>query len=95
MSLTRDDVKKVASLAKLRMDDAQLDKIAPEINKILGFVEQLGEVDTDDVEPLANVARKTLDLRADIVNDGNCRDKVLANAPDSVEGYFTVSKVVE
>lgn len=95
MSLTRDDVKKVASLAKLRMDDAQLDKIAPEINKILGFVEQLGEVDTDNVEPLANVARKTLDLRADIVNDGNCRDKVLANAPDSVEGYFTVSKVVE
>jgi aspartyl-tRNA(Asn)/glutamyl-tRNA(Gln) amidotransferase subunit C len=95
MSLTRDDVKKVASLSKLRMDDAQMEKLAPEINKIVGFIEQLGEVDTDNVEPLSNVARKTLQLRADVVNDGNCQDKVLANAPDSVEGYFAVSKVVE
>jgi aspartyl-tRNA(Asn)/glutamyl-tRNA(Gln) amidotransferase subunit C len=63
--------------------------------KIVGFIEQLGEVDTDNVEPLSNVARKTLQLRADVVNDGNCQDKVLANAPDSVEGYFAVSKVVE
>ena len=95
MSLTRDDVKKVASLSKLRMNDDQLDKLAPEINKILGFIEQLGEVDTDNVEPLANVARKTLELRPDVVNDGNCQRQVLANAPDSVEGYFAVSKVVE
>lgn len=95
MSLTREEVKKVASLSKLRMTDEQLDKLAPELNNILGFVEQLGEVDTDNVEPLANVARKTLDLRPDVVNDGNCQDKVLANAPDSIEGYFAVNKVVE
>lgn len=95
MSLTRADVKKVASLSRLRMDDNQLETLAPEINKIVGFIEQLAEVDTDNVEPLSNVARKTLQLRPDVVNDGNCQDKVLANAPDSVEGYFAVSKVVE
>jgi aspartyl-tRNA(Asn)/glutamyl-tRNA(Gln) amidotransferase subunit C len=77
------------------MTDEQLDKLSPELNNILGFIEQLSEVDTDNVKPLANVARKTLDLRSDVVSDGDCQDKVLANAPDSVEGYFAVNKVVE
>jgi aspartyl-tRNA(Asn)/glutamyl-tRNA(Gln) amidotransferase subunit C len=95
MSLTREEVKKVASLSRLRMTDEQLDKLSPELNNILGFIEQLSEVDTDNVKPLANVARKTLDLRSDVVSDGDCQDKVLANAPDSVEGYFAVNKVVE
>jgi aspartyl-tRNA(Asn)/glutamyl-tRNA(Gln) amidotransferase subunit C len=95
MSLTREDVKKVAGLSRLRMNDDQLDKIAPELNKILGFIEQLGEVDTDNVEPLSNVARSTLPLRDDVVNDGECADKVLANAPEAEEGYYAVPKVVE
>jgi aspartyl-tRNA(Asn)/glutamyl-tRNA(Gln) amidotransferase subunit C len=95
MSLTREEVKKVASLSRLRMTDEQLDKLSPELNNILGFIEQLSEVDTDNVKPLANVARKTLDLRSDVVSDGDCQDKFLANAPDSVEGYFAVNKVVE
>lgn len=95
MSLSREEVKKVASLSRLRMTDEQLDKIAPEINKILGFIEQLGEVDTDNVEPLANVSRSTLPLREDIVNDGECLDKVLANAPEAAEGFYAVPKVVE
>lgn len=95
MSLTRDDVKKVARLSRLRMDDQKLDELAPKLNDILGFIEQLSEVDTDNVEPLSNVARSTLPLRADVVNDGECRDKVLANAPESEEGFFAVPKVVE
>lgn len=95
MSLTREEVKKVATLARLRMTDEQLDKMAPELNNILGFIEQLAEVNTDNVEPLANVARSTLPLRADVVNDGNCPEKVLANAPEAIEGYFAVPKVVE
>lgn len=95
MALSRDEVKKVASLSRLRMSDEQLDKMAPELNNILGFIEQLSEVDTDNVEPLANVARSTLPLREDIVNDGECIDKILANAPEAVEGYFSVPKVVE
>ncbi len=95
MSLDRKDVKKVASLARIRMDDEMLDKMAPQLSKIIGFVEQLGEVDTDNVEPLANVVDITLPLREDIVNDGNCVEKVLANAPESAQGYFVVPKVVE
>jgi aspartyl-tRNA(Asn)/glutamyl-tRNA(Gln) amidotransferase subunit C len=95
MSLTRGNVKKVAGLSKLRMNDVQLDKIAPELNKILGFIEQLDEVNTDNVEPLSNVARSTLPLREDVVNDGECVEKVLASAPEAVEDYYAVPKVVE
>ena len=95
MSLTREDVKKVAGLARLRMNDDQLDALLPKMNNIVGFIEQLAEVDTDNVEPLANVARSTLPLRADVVNDGDCRDKILFNAPESEEGFFAVPKVVE
>tara|TARA_B100001750_G_scaffold222076_1_gene211173 strand:+ start:171 stop:458 length:288 start_codon:yes stop_codon:yes gene_type:complete len=95
MSLSRDDVKKVAGLSRLRMADEQLDKMAPEINNILGFIEQLSEVNTDNVEPLANVARSNLPLRDDVVNDGDCVDKILANAPEAEEGYFAVPKIVE
>ena len=95
MSIDRETVKKVARLARIRATDEQLDALAPKLNSIMGFIEQLEEVNTDDVEPLANVARKTLQLRPDVVNDGNCQKQVLANAPDSVEGYFVVSKVVE
>ena len=65
------------------------------VNNIVGFIEQLSEVDTDNVEPLANVARATLPLRQDEITDGECRDKVLFNAPESEEGFFGVPKVVE
>ena len=95
MSLTREDVQKVATLSRLRMDEGKLDDMAPKLNNILGFIEQLGEVDTDNVEPLSNVARSTLPLREDVINDGECRDKVLANAPEAEEGFYAVPKVVE
>ncbi len=95
MSLSKEDVKKVAGLARIHMEDEQLEKMAPQLSKIIGFVEQLGEVDTDNVEPLANVVDITLNLREDKITDGNCADKVLANAPESTQGYFVVPKVVE
>jgi len=95
MSLELDDVKKVARLSRLRMDDTQLEEMMPKMNNILGFVEQLAEINTDDVEPLANVARSTLPLREDKITDGGCREAVLANAPESEEGFFGVPKVVE
>ncbi len=95
MSLDTETVRKVASLAKLRMDDAELQERAPQLSKIIGFVEQLAEVNTDNVEPLASVVDITLPLREDVVNDGDCVDKVLANAPESAQGYFVVPKVVE
>ncbi len=95
MSLDKETVKKVANLARIRMDDEELERMAPQLSKIIGFVEQLAEVDTDNVEPLANVVDITLALREDAVTDGDCVDKVLANAPEETQGYFVVPKVVE
>lgn len=96
MSLDVQTVKKVARLARIRMDDeTELAQRAEQLSKIIGFVEQLSEVDTDNVEPLANVGDITLYLRDDVINDGACVDKVLANAPEEKQGYFVVPKVVE
>lgn len=95
MSLDKATVKKVANLARLRMNDAELERMAPQLSKIIGFVEQLGEVNTDNVKPLASVVDIALTLREDVVTDGNCVDAVLANAPEKAQGYFVVPKVVE
>lgn len=95
MALDTDTVRKVSKLAHIRMDDAELENMAPKLSGILKFVEQLGEVDTDNVEPLANVVDIALSLREDKVTDGGYADKILANAPDSTQGYFVVPKIVE
>lgn len=96
MSLDTQTVKKVARLARIEMkDEKELTTRAQQLSKIVGFVEQLSEVNTDDVEPLANVGDITLHLREDVVNDGNCAEKVLTNAPEETQGYFVVPKVVE
>ncbi|PCJ96338.1 MAG: Asp-tRNA(Asn)/Glu-tRNA(Gln) amidotransferase GatCAB subunit C [Zetaproteobacteria bacterium] len=95
MSLDKESVKKVASLARIRMNDEELEHMMPQLSKIIGFVEQLAEVDTDNVEPLANVVDITPELRVDVVNDGDCADKILKNTPEEIQGYFVVPKVVE
>lgn len=95
MSLDKESVKKVASLARIRMSDEELERMVPQLSKIIGFVEQLAEVNTDNVEPLANVVDITPELRKDVVNDGDCADKVLENAQEETQGYFVVPKVVE
>lgn len=86
--------RKVARLARIEMDDAELAKIAPQLSSILEWIEQLDEVDTSSVEPLANVVNIPLRLREDVVNDGNCRDKVLSNAPEEMQGFYVVPKVI-
>lgn len=88
-------VKKVATLARLEMQDSELEAVRVKLGNIMKFVEQLGEVNTDNVEPLANVVDIKLRLRDDVVNDGNIQQKVLANAPEQMEGFFVVPKVVE
>ncbi|PZQ45300.1 MAG: Asp-tRNA(Asn)/Glu-tRNA(Gln) amidotransferase GatCAB subunit C [Micavibrio aeruginosavorus] len=88
-------VKKVATLARLEMQDSELEAVQAKLGNIMKFVEQLGEVNTDNVEPLANVVDIKLRLRDDVVNDGAMQTKVLANAPESMEGFFVVPKVVE
>ncbi len=88
-------VKKVATLARLEMNEADLAAVQAKLGNIMKFVEQLGEVNTDNVEPLSNVVDIKLRLRDDVVNDGGQQQAVLANAPEAMEGFFVVSKVVE
>ena len=95
MSVTSQQVRHIAKLARIGMDDAEIEALVPELNNILGWVEQLGEVDTDGVEPLATVIDLKLRLRDDAVTDGNIRDAVLANAPEAQHGFFAVPKVIE
>jgi len=95
MSLDRETVRKIAFLARIRVDEERLDPLAKELDGILGWIEQLGEVDTDGVEPMTSVADLTLPRRTDAVTDGASPEKVLANAPDRVEDFYTVPKVVE
>ena len=95
MSVTPEQVRHIAKLARIAMSEEEVEKLAPELNNILGWVEQLGEVDTDGVEPLATVIEQKLRLREDAVTDGDCRDAILANAPDAEHGFFAVPKVIE
>ena len=95
MSVNEEQVRHVAKLARLALSDAEIDKMVPELNNILGWVEQLGEVDTDGVEPLTAVIDLKLRLRDDVVTDGDMRDKILLNAPDAQHGFFAVPKVIE
>ena len=88
-------VRKIASLARISVSDAEVAALTPELNKILGMVEQLGEVDVAGVEPMTAVIPNHLRLRDDVVTDGAVRDKVLANAPQAEAGFFAVPKVIE
>ena len=95
MSVDTAQVRHIAKLARIAMSDAEIDALVPELNNILGWVEQLAEVNTDGVEPLTAVIDQKLRLRDDAVTDGDCRDAVLANAPEGQHGFFAVPKVIE
>ena len=95
MSIDTDTAAKVAKLARIRVEDDALPALAQEFNNILGFIEQLNEVDVDGVEPMVSVTPMRLKRRKDVVNDGDQQEKVLSNAPDAREGFFAVPKVVE
>ena len=100
MSVTREEVAKIASLARISMDDDALDHMVPELNNILAWVEQLGEVDTSAVEPMTAVIPQELRLRDDVVDadpltGGGRREDILANAPVAEHGFFGVPKVIE
>ncbi len=95
MALDRDTVRMVAVLARIRVPDEDLDALAGELSHILGWVEQLAEVDTTGVEPMTSVTAVDLPRRLDAVTDGAKANAILANAPDSVDDFFAVPKVVE
>ncbi|WP_417677297.1 Asp-tRNA(Asn)/Glu-tRNA(Gln) amidotransferase subunit GatC [Pseudodonghicola sp.] len=95
MSIDESTAARVAKLARIRVEEDALPALAAEFNTILGFIEQLNEVDVAGVEPMTSVTPMRLKRRQDAVTDGNQQDKVLANAPDAREGFFAVPKVVE
>jgi aspartyl-tRNA(Asn)/glutamyl-tRNA(Gln) amidotransferase subunit C len=88
-------VARIATLARIKLPEAEQEHLAGELSHILSWIEQLNEVDTSGVEPMSSVAAVTLPMREDKVTDGNCRDKILANAPEAARGFFAVPKVVE
>ena len=95
MSVDTATVKKIASLARIAITEEDAGRIAPELDNILHWIEQLGEVDTAGVEPMTAVIPNHLRLRDDVVTAGNIRDQLMKNAPQGEHGFFTVPKVIE
>jgi aspartyl-tRNA(Asn)/glutamyl-tRNA(Gln) amidotransferase subunit C len=95
MSVDTATVAKIAALARIKVSEAELAAMVPELNGILAWVEQLGEVDVSGVEPMTAVIANHLRLRDDVVTDGGVREAVLANAPARQDGFFGVPKVIE
>lgn len=100
MALDKAAVLEIAALARIRLNEAELEPLAVELSHILRWVEQLGEVDTSDVAPMTSVAAAGLPMREDTVTGGDCREAILGNAPQSpangpAKGFFAVPKVVE
>lgn len=95
MALDPAAVKRIARLARIAVPEEELAPLAKELSGILTWVEQLDEVDTANVAPMTSVVALTLPMRDDVVTDGGVPEKVLANAPDRVGGFFAVPKVVE
>jgi aspartyl-tRNA(Asn)/glutamyl-tRNA(Gln) amidotransferase subunit C len=95
MSLDAATVRRIANLARIHVDEAEVATLQQELNGILGWIEQLDEVDVTGVAPLTGGAAMALPMRDDVVTDGGYADRVLANAPDRAGDYFAVPKVVE
>ena len=95
MSIDTATARKVAKLARIRVQEDDVPKLAEQLSGILGFMEQLNEVDVTGIEPMVSVTPMRLARRVDVVTDGNIQAQILANAPDAREGFFAVPKVVE
>lgn len=95
MAIDKDTARRAANLARIAVPEDQLDALAGELSGILGFMEQLNEVDVEGVEPMTSVTPMRLKRRKDEVTDGDMQEAVLKNAPDQREGFFAVPKVVE
>ncbi|KCZ51619.1 Asp-tRNA(Asn)/Glu-tRNA(Gln) amidotransferase subunit GatC [Hyphomonas pacifica] len=95
MSVTKDDVRKVARLSRIAVTEEHVEELTGELNGIMGWIDQLNEVNVEGVEPMTSVVETKLPMREDVVTDGNIQDQVLANAPRSEDGFFVVPKAVE
>ena len=95
MKIDRNTTLKIAKLSRINIEDSEIDELSSQLSSILDWVEQLNEVNTDNVLPLSNVSLATLPLRGDVENDTDNSKDILSNAPDKLENYFAVPKVVE
>ena len=95
MALDKATVAHIATLARIRLSEEELEPLADELSHILTWVDQLNEVDTSGVAPMASAAAASLPMRIDALTDGGCREAILGNAPRASRGFFTVPKVVE
>jgi len=95
MTVGKDDVRRIAKLARLALDEARVAPMVDELNGIFQWVEQLNEVNVDGVPPLTSVVEQRLKMREDVVTDGGAADALMANAPEGVDHFFVVPKVVE
>ena len=95
MAIDRETARRVAHLARIEVAESDLDHVAKELSSILGWIDQLAAVDVEGVEPTAAVMPMPLRWREDVVTDGGYRERVLANAPETRDGFFAVPKVVE
>jgi aspartyl-tRNA(Asn)/glutamyl-tRNA(Gln) amidotransferase subunit C len=95
MSLDHATVRRIASLARIRVEDHEVENLCHELNGILGWIEQLNEVDVTGIAPLTGAASMALAMREDVVTDGGYPDKILSNAPERIGDFFVVPKVVE
>ena len=95
MCIDKNQVKKVAKLSRISLDDSKLESLSKDLDSILNFVEQLNKVETKKTEPLTSIVDKTLEPRNDKINDGKIKDQILKNSPDKNEEFFIVPKVVE
>ncbi len=95
MALDPATVRRIATLARIRVEDAEVDKLQGELNVIFGWIEQLNEVDVTGVAPLTGASHMAMKMREDVVNDGGYPERILFNAPDRAGEFFAVPKVVE
>ena len=95
MKIDKNTINKIARLSRIKLDDKESEDYIKDLNSILDWVEQLNEVNTENVEPLSNISSSILPKREDVSKDTDSSDEILENAPDKLEGFFAVPKVVE
>ena len=95
MKINKNTINKIARLSRIKLDDKESEDYIKDLNSILDWVEQLNEVNTENVQPLSNISSSILPKREDVSQDANSSDEILENAPDKLEGFFAVPKVVE
>ena len=95
MKIDKNTINKIARLSRIKLDSKESEEYIKDLNSILDWVEQLNEINTDNVEPLTNISSSVLPKRDDISEDINSSEEILENAPEKIEGFFSVPKVVE